>query len=173
MISSCAVNIKRKLTQFAISWFWQICNLAFPIPRPPSFKLPCYCCWPKAFWTTSSTWTKGEKIYLFMISKSPWLASAGEIVLWKYIIGEERAAVNVKRREMAGSKKGDGKGDCSYKVSPPSQPRHTHYHLVIHPLAGFIIYICFMRKSRQKIFCTSIAVLCHWMPMGSKKICSL
>ena len=118
MISSCAVNIKRKLTQFAISWFWQICNLAFPIPRPPSFKLPCYCCWPKAFWTRSLTWAKGEKIYLFMTSKSPWLASAGEIVLWKYIIGEERAAVNVKRREMAGSKKGDRKGDCSYKAPP-------------------------------------------------------
>ena len=46
------------------------------------------------------------------------LASAGEIVLWKYIIGEERAAVNVKRREMAGSKKGDRKGDCSYKTPP-------------------------------------------------------
>ena len=46
------------------------------------------------------------------------LASAGEIVLWKYIIGEERAAVNVKRREMAGSKKGDRKGDCSYKAPP-------------------------------------------------------
>ena len=125
MISSCAVNIKRKLTQFAISWFWQICNLAFPIPRPPSFKLPCYCCWPKAFWTrsstttsTSSSWAKGEKIYHFMISISPWMASAGEIVRWKYIIGEEGAAVNVKRREMAGSKKGDRKGDCSYKTPP-------------------------------------------------------
>ena len=76
---------------------------------------------------------------------------------------------------MAGSKKGDRKGDCSYKAPPPSQPRHTHYHLVIHPLAGFIIYICFMRKSRQKIFYSSVAQSgAIERLMGSNmKICSL
>ena len=183
MISSCAVNIKRKLTQFAISWFWQICNLAFPIPRPPSFKLPCYCCWPKAFWTrsststsTSSTWTKGEKIYLFMISKSPWLASAGEIVHWKYIIGEERAAVNVKRREMAGSKKGDRKGDCSYKA-PPHHNLATLiiiWSFILLQVSSYIFVSCERVVKKYSAQCTSSTAWCHWTPMGSNvKICSL
>ena len=104
------------------------------------------------------------------------LASAGEIVLWKYIIGEERAAVNVKRREMAGSKKGDRKGDCSYKA-PPHHNLATLiiiWSFILLQVLSSIFVSCERVVKKYSAQCTSITAWCHWTPMGSNvKIYSL